>query len=173
MKNLLLFMLFFMLLAACSGTARPSATPLGITYPTAQYTDQRTLVENAGGKLEMGAVGTLPSELSRDVPIYYPGFPTGWTKFFYPNSTASYIVISLEAGADQASVLAWYRTALESNGWTIGALDAELGSMQCSQEPPQVMDAQKDLRMLRISACATSCASYCSTNVSLYATGND
>ena len=81
-------------------------------------------------------------------------------------------MISLEAGADQASVLDWYRSALESNGWTIAALDADLGSVQCGQEAPKVMDAQKDLRMLRVSACATTCSSYCSTNVTLYYTEN-
>jgi hypothetical protein len=172
MKNLHLLLWVVLLLAACSGPTTPqTATPLTITYPTAQYTDLRTVVENANGKIEMGMVGTLPSELPRDVPIFYPGFPTGWTKGY--SNQATYIEIGIEAGADQASVLDWYRSALETNGWTIGVLDADLGSVQCGQEPPQVLYVQKDMRTLRISVCATTCASYCSTNVTLYATTNE
>ena len=75
MKNLHLLWVV-LLLAACSGTGRQTATPLSITYPTAQYTDQRTVVEGTTGKIEMGVAGSLPSELPRDVPIYFPGFPT-------------------------------------------------------------------------------------------------
>ncbi|MBA4376526.1 MAG: hypothetical protein C0401_10200 [Anaerolinea sp.] len=174
MKKLRVFpwfcvILLVVLLATCSGTARQTATPFTITYPTAQYTDLRTVVENANGKIEMGMADSLPSELPRDVPIYYPGFPTGWTKGY--SNPPPYIEIGIEAGSEQASVVDWYRSALESNGWTIAALDADLGSEQCGQEAPQVMDAQKDLRMLRISVCASSCPTYttnCSTNVHLF-----
>ncbi|MFH2038024.1 MAG: hypothetical protein ABIJ65_01180, partial [Chloroflexota bacterium] len=69
-KLFLVSVIFLLVLTGCSTTSAP--TPPAITYPTAQYTDQRTLVENAGGKIEVGMAGTLPSELPRDVPIFYP-----------------------------------------------------------------------------------------------------
>ena len=150
----------------------PTATTISITYPTAEYTGQRTVVEGEESKIEIGSVGTLPNELPRDVPVYYPGFPTGW-RITYSGIVPS-LTIDIEAGSDQSSVLDWYRSNLSSNGWMIGPLDVDLGTLQCSQGKTEVIAAKKDNRILQVSVCgATSCQTNCTTNIVLFYTENN
>jgi hypothetical protein len=171
----IMLIIFVTFLVACGGAApaiQPTATSIYITYPTAEYTDLRTVIENTKGKIEMGSVGTLPNELPRDVPIYYPGFPTSWM-ISYSGSMVAIINIGIEVGSDQTSVLDWYRSYLLSNSWTIGPLAVDLGSFDCGQVKPEVIGAKKDNRFLQVSVCATACQSYCKTDISLaYKTNN-
>lgn len=171
----ILFVIVISLLVACGKstiTTQPTETTIAITYPTAEYTGQRTVVENASGKIEMGSAGTLPDELSRDVPIYFPGFPTGWSIYYY-SGKEPFFEIGIEAGSDQSSVLDWYRSNLLSEGWTIGPLEVDMGSILCGPDKPEVIGAKKDNRILQISVCATSCHTYCSTTISLLTTENN
>jgi hypothetical protein len=161
------------LLAACSGSTtgpQATATKLQISYPTAEYTGQRTVIDNGNIKFEMGFAGTLPNELPRDVPIYYPGYPTNWRIEY--SGKAPLFSIGIEAGSDQASVLDWYKSSLSTNGWTIGTLDVDLGSFSCGSEKPEVIYAKMDDRILQVSVCATECQTYCTTTILLLYTEN-
>jgi len=159
------------LLVACGGSATETlatATILSISYPTAEYTGLRTVIDNGSIKMEMGFPSTLPNELPRDVPIYYPGYPTNWNIQYLGQVTL--FSIGIEAGSDQSSVLDWYGSNLSSNGWTIGPLDFNLGSESCGSEAPQVISATKDTRTLKVSVCASMCKTYCTTNITLFYT---
>jgi hypothetical protein len=161
------------LLVACSGSTAgtlATATSVHISYPTAEYTGQRTVLDNGNIKMEMGFAGTLPNELPRDVPIYYPGYPTNWRIEY--SGKAPLFSIGIEAGSDQASVLDWYRSNLSSNGWMIGTLDVDLGSISCGSEKPEVIYAKMDNRILQVSVCATECQTYCTTTILLLYTEN-
>jgi hypothetical protein len=168
-----LFVILGTFLVACGGlvpTTRPTATLMTLTYPTAEYTNQRLVVKGAGGKMEMGNYGTLPDELPRDVPIYYPGSPTYWTIDY--SGIAPFFTIQIEAGGDQTSVLDWYKSNLLTNSWVIGPLDVNLGSQSCGEKKPETIEAKKDTRILQVSICATSCSEYCKTDIVLFYTEN-
>jgi hypothetical protein len=113
--------------ATLPSIVEPQVTP-GEIIPLQQmggivYMDPDVSITNADGReMRMGPPATLPRRLPDDVPVYPPDNPLiglSWTIWKIPGEANLRYNVNVQTSMEKETVHGWYKSQLESNGWTI------------------------------------------------------
>jgi hypothetical protein len=154
--------------------ADPSTTPGDIIslqqMKDIVYTDPDVSIANDdGSETRMGPPGTLPRGLPEDLPVFPPEelyIDLSWTIWKTPGEANLDYNVNVQTVTDIETVHEWFKSQLESNGWTI---DSEISNPINTEIWAIIVEinASKAERTLKITIGNTG-DSPLRTNISLY-----